>query len=152
MLAFIARGGLALLVALTGEGLTACPTTHACVPPAGGRCAGPEPLPAPPSPTRPGGHLTVGGVAVTPDGRTLTVMVLCGGTLRLHEGAAVSVTYVAGAVGAGAMSCALVPLTAQLRQPLGARRLVDGVSGRALRPVVCHASGQAVFRTACRWS
>jgi hypothetical protein len=107
-------------------------------------------LPVVPTPISADKHLSLGGVAVTRDGRTVTVVVVCGGKLQVREGQAVLLTWVAGAVGAGAMSCALVPLTVRLRRPLGLRPLVDAVSGRRLRPAVCDASGRAIFQATCR--
>jgi hypothetical protein len=103
-----------------------------------------------PRPTGPDGRLTVGAVAITPDGRTLTVVVLCGGKLTVREGTQVFITWIASAVGPGAMSCATVALTARLQRPLARRPLVDTVTGRTLRPVVCNVSGPAIYRTTCR--
>jgi hypothetical protein len=115
--------------------------TPGCAPPAGGRCAGPEPIP-------PdlwwGTHRTglQAGPAVSRDGRAIVVIVSCGGRLVVHESQdEVLITWIVGAVGAGGMSCAEVALTAYLRQPLGSRRLVDGVTGAQLHPPVCRSDG-----------
>lgn len=117
--------GLALTFTLTAAAFVACSGTTHCEPPAGGRCAGPEPL-----------MVTAGGaygVGVTADDRTVVAVVPCGGRLEVKESAtAVTLTWIASAVGAGAMSCAIVPLAKRLRSPLGARHLVDGPTGDRL--------------------
>ena len=108
-----------------------------CTPPAGGRCAGP--LPLPPDQLETPSKLLYTGVGVSPDGRTIIVAVECGGRLVARERKnEVLLTWIASAVGAGAMSCAGVPLTAHLRRPLGGRPVIDGVTGTRLHPLVCH--------------
>lgn len=95
------------------------------MPPAGGRCGGPEPLQA---------------VSVGADDRRLATVVMCGGSLRLSETPnAVLVTYVASAVGPGAMSCARVRLTARLAAPLARRPVVDATSGDRVPVTQCTA-------------
>jgi hypothetical protein len=84
---------------------------------------------------------------VSPDGRTIIAVVECGGRLVARESRdEVVVTYIASAVEPGGMSCGIVALTAHLRQPLGSRRLVDGVTGARLHPPVCRtASGSLPY-------
>ena len=102
--------GAALLV------VPAC--SHACSPPAGGRCPGPVPLTS---------------VGVDDMGRHLSVFTLCGGRLHAKESRdAVTVTYVASRVGAGAMSCACITLRVTLSAPVGRRAMLDGVTHRPL--------------------
>jgi hypothetical protein len=111
--------------------------TSGCTPLAGGRCAGPEPIPLYTWPGTPRTPLYA-GPAVSPDGRTIIVIVPCGGRLVVHESQdEVLITWIASALGAGVMSCAEVALTVHLRQPLGSRRLVDSVTGARLHPPVC---------------
>jgi hypothetical protein len=78
---------------------------------------------------------------------------MCGGWLRASETAtSVRVTYVAGAVGPGAMSCALVRLTARLAQPLGNREVLDTTSGDRLMVTHCKSHPRPTrgpVRTAC---
>jgi len=123
--------------------------TSGCTPQGGGRCAGPEPIPPDLwQGTAHSGRL-LEGPAVSPDGRTIIAAVECGGRLVARESRdEVVVTYIASAVGAGGMSCAEVALTAYLRQPLGSRRLVDGVTGARLHPAVCR-SDSGSFPYAC---
>ena len=121
--------------------------TSGCTPQAGGRCAGPEPIPPDLWPGTARSGRLLDGPAVSPDGRTIIVFVECGGRLVVRESRdEVLVTWIASAVGAGGMSCAEVALTVYLRQPLGSRRLVDGVTGARLHPSVCRsASGQSSY-------
>jgi hypothetical protein len=122
--------------------------TSGCTPLAGGRCAGPEPIPLYTWPGTPRTPLYA-GPAVSPDGRTIIVIVPCGGRLAVHESQVeVLITWIASALGAGVMSCAEVTLTVHLRQPLGSRRLVDGVTGARLHPPVCR-SDNGLFPYIC---
>lgn len=99
------------------------PPTTPCVPPAGGRCGGPAPVE----------RWLVGPLLVSADGRTLAGRFQCGGRLSAREAPGqVTLTFVASSVGAGAMSCALVPVSVALRSPLGTRTLVDGVTHQVL--------------------
>lgn len=122
----------AFLLLLLLSALTACGTRSAvvghqkapdtCTPPAGGRCAADVAWSGP--------------IELAPDGRSLQGIVLCGGTLRASETAArVTITLHVGAVPAGAMSCARVPVQVTIADPLGTRTVVDGVSGRTIRVV-----------------
>lgn len=112
---------LALL--LTGCGAHAAatqgkpePSPSSCTAPAGGRCAGDVAW-----------H---GGIALSPDGRTLHGIVLCGGTLHATESAdRVELRLHVGAVPAGGMMCARVNVSVRLAEPLGSRPVYDAVSG-----------------------
>jgi len=108
-----------------------------CTPPAGGRCAGQQPLP--PDQLDTSSKVLFSGVGMSPDGRTIIVIVQCGGRLVARESKnEVLLTWIAGSVGPGVMSCANVPLTAHLRRPLGGRPVIDGVTSSRLHPLVCH--------------
>jgi hypothetical protein len=132
-------GMIAMLLMMGG-----CAATG-CTPPAGGRCAGP--LPLPPDQLNPSNNVLFSGVGVSPDGQTIIVIVMCGGRLVARESKnEVLLTWIAGALGAGVMSCANVPLTAHLRRPLGDRPLIDGVTRARLHPLVCHL-GRAPWST-----
>ena len=118
-------------------GVPAAPSATSCAPPAGGRCEGPEPIES---------------MVVSANGRRLATVVMCGGWLRVSETTSVvQVTYVASAVGAGAMSCARVRLTAGLARPLADRAVVDATRGD--RVAVTHCGPPARARgdvlTAC---
>lgn len=120
-----ARGilAVAVLVAATSacapSSTSAPPQTTGCRPPAGGRCAGPAPI----------STWLIGPLTLAADGRTVSGRFQCGGTLVATETSTrVTLTFVAGAVGAGALSCALVPLTVVLHTTLGNRIVVDGVT------------------------
>lgn len=129
--AFAAPGLITMLLMVSG-----CAATG-CTPPAGGRCAGP--LPLPPDQLETPSNVLRAGVGVSPDERTIIVIVECGGRLVARESKhEVLLTWIASAVGAGAMSCAEVPLTAHLRQPLGSRPVIDSATGARLHPPVCH--------------
>jgi hypothetical protein len=119
----VAAGLAALLLGgvLSGCGghVAAAPRPDPCTPPAGGRCAADVAW-----------H---GGIALSPDGRTLGGIVLCGGTLHAAESAErVEIRLHVGAVGAGGMACARVPVTVQLAEPLGGRPVYDAVSGHRI--------------------
>ena len=87
---------------------------HTCVPPAGGRCPGPEPIYS---------------LHLDRTGTVLSATFACGGRLTADESTSdVVVTYFASAVGAGAMSCAAVVLRVRLATPLDGRRLTDGAT------------------------
>jgi hypothetical protein len=68
--------------------------------------------------------------------RTWTVLsdtFACGGRLTADESSSrVVVTYVASAVGAGAMSCAAIVLRVRLAAPLAGRPVIDGVTHRPI--------------------
>ena len=132
-LAVIARAGIWLLclsLALAGCASSRAAkapgrlrATASCTPPAGGRCEGPEPRQS---------------VAASPDDRTLATIVMCGGWLRISETPReVRATFVASAVGAGAMSCARVRLTARLATPLARRLILDATSGDRVAVTHC---------------
>jgi hypothetical protein len=112
---------LALL--LTGCGAHAAdargrpdPSPSSCTPPAGGRCSADV--------------AWRGGIALSPDGRTLHGIVLCGGTLHATESAdRVEIRLHVGAVPAGGMTCARVNVSVRLSEPLGSRPVYDAVSG-----------------------
>lgn len=75
----------------------------------------------------------IGALGIDHTGRQLNGTFQCGGRLVVAETAeTVTVTYVASAVGPGAMMCALVPLRATLRTPAGSRTFRDGVTGATL--------------------
>jgi hypothetical protein len=122
MLALLAAG---LVVTACGPGQRATVDRHpppTCSPPAGGRCASDLPW-----------H---GAIDVSPDGRRIGGVVLCGGTLRATESALrVTITFHVGRMGPGTMTCARVPVVVVLDQPLGNKTVVDAVSGRTLRVV-----------------
>jgi hypothetical protein len=132
--AVLSLGGAAAGCALSGA---------SCTPPAGGRCEGPLPL------ARSGADNQI-RLGITPDGRTLTAVVPCGGSLRIRQGSQVRLTWIASAVGAGGMSCASIALTAVLAQPLGGRELLDGATGTLLRPIECPSAGRAMIFSSCR--
>jgi hypothetical protein len=70
---------------------------------------------------------------MSPDGRRLHGVVLCGGTLRATESAdRVTITLHVGAMGPGMMSCAMVDVSVRLATPLGDRTVVDGVTGQVV--------------------
>jgi hypothetical protein len=129
--ALMVPGIIAMLLMVGG-----CAATG-CKPPAGGECAGPQPLPPDQMETDQQGVL-FSGVGVSPEGRTIIVVVDCGGRLVTRESKnEVLLTWIAPAVGAGAMSCPLVPLTAHLRRALGGRPVIDGVTRTRVHPLVC---------------
>jgi hypothetical protein len=98
------------------------PSRAACTPPAGGRCAADVRWP--------------GAIHVSADGRRLYGVINCGGTLKVTETAdTVTLTLHVGAMGPGTMSCARVDVGVRLASPLGARSVVDAVSGTPLRVV-----------------
>jgi hypothetical protein len=100
--------------------VTPPPTLSTCAPPAGGRCAG--------------NVAWRGPMTVTPDGRTLTGVVLCGGTFHATESRdRVMLRLHVGAIGPGAMLCARVDVRVTLARPLGGRRVYDAVSGDLVR-------------------
>ncbi|HEY3531374.1 MAG TPA: hypothetical protein VGK78_19685 [Nocardioides sp.] len=112
-----------LAAALSGCGghATATPRTT-CPPPAGGRCAQ--------------DIAWHGPIYLTPDGRRLHQLILCGGTLHATETTdSVTIRLHLGAIGAGAMSCAKVDVGVRLRAAVGDRTVVDSVSGRVVRVV-----------------
>ena len=75
----------------------------------------------------------IGVLGVDHTGRQLRGTFQCGGRLVVAETVdTVTVTYVASAVGPGAMMCALVPLRATLRTAAGHRTFRDGVTGAIL--------------------
>jgi hypothetical protein len=112
------------IVTVASCGSGSRPAATGCHPGAGGRCAGAEPVAA----------ALVGSLHPTPDRRTVWGRFPCGGRLTARETAQqVALTYVASAVGHGAMSCALVPLAVVLAEPLGHRRVVDAETGQVLR-------------------
>jgi hypothetical protein len=141
IVAVFASGGLALGGVDAFHVLHAALRSQQCEVRAGGRCAGPEPMPLVRTSPRGNHRVLVYGPALTPDGRTLLVTTMCGGALRVKESPQeVVVTYVASDVGAGGMTCALVPLRAQFAQPLGGRPLFDGVTHQQVWPVrLCRA-------------
>jgi hypothetical protein len=99
------------------------PRASSCTPPAGGRCAGPEGV----------GAALVGDLSAGKDGRTIRGRFQCGGQLEASETPQrITVTYVASQVRAGAMLCALVPLSVHLAAPVGSRTVVDAVTGHRL--------------------
>ena len=76
----------------------------------------------------------IGVLGIDHTGRQLRGTFQCGGRLVVVETAeTVTVTYVASAVGPGAMMCARVPLRATLPTAAGQRTFRDGVSGATLR-------------------
>jgi hypothetical protein len=92
------------------------PPRTTCTPPAGGRCAADVAWP--------------GEISLSPDGRTLSGPVLCGGTLHdIDSPDRVTLRLHLGAVGPGAMSCARVEVSIRLAEPLGGRPVYDAVSG-----------------------
>ena len=111
-----AAAALAMGLALTP--VTACGGHAACTAPAGGRCPGPLPITA---------------ISLLDGGTRLVIDTLCGGQLRISQSRTrVTLTYLASRVGAGGMSCACVPLHADLAAPVGSRALIDGATGRPL--------------------
>lgn len=93
---------------------------HRCSSGAGGRCGGPEPI----------REALFGQWTVDAGGRQVSGHFQCGGKLEAKETrTAVRLTYVASAVRAGAMACALIPLSVTLASPLGSRAVIDGVDG-----------------------
>lgn len=99
------------------------PLPGRCVAPAGGRCPVPEPVRT----------ALVKNLLVSSDGRTISGRFRCGGRLDASQTPRrVVLTYHASRVRAGGMACAMVPLSVHLATPLGARVVVDGVSGRPL--------------------
>ena len=110
----------AFALAVVGTGAIGCSSHRGCSPPAGGRCAGPRPIGS-------------GQLVESRDGLTLSGRFLCGGRLGETETSSeVVVTYEASAVGAGAMSCANVPLSVTLTRALGNRTVLDGVTRRPI--------------------
>ncbi len=98
-------------------------TASSCAPLGGGRCAGPEAVT----------DAIVGQLSADSAGTTISGRFQCGGELTASETSShVVLTYVASAVTAGGMACAVVPLSVQLKAPLGSRTLIDGVSGGQL--------------------
>jgi hypothetical protein len=96
---------------------------HDCVPPGGGRCAGPASL----------ANSLTGPLTLSSDGHTISGDFECGGTLTATESSQeVTLTFNADAVRAGALSCAQFPLTVYLSTPLGDRALVDGTTHQPL--------------------
>ena len=66
-------------------------------------------------------------------GTAVFVDTFCGGRLVSRETrSAVTLTYLASAVGPGGMSCACIRLEADLASPIGRRTLVDGTTGKAV--------------------
>jgi hypothetical protein len=121
----------AVIAAVTGcaDGTTgtARPAVHlsasACVPSAGGRCAGPEPV----------SRALDGQLSLDLSGQRLSGRFACGGELTAEEGSTrVVLTYIASAVGAGGMACAIANVSVELMAPLGTRSLVDATDGATL--------------------
>ena len=99
------------------------PSSATCTPRPGGRCPGPEPV----------AQALVGVLAIDHSGRQLRGTFQCGGRLAVTETPkTVTVTYVASAVGPGAMMCARVLLRATLPTAAGHRTFSDGVTGATL--------------------
>ncbi|MDE3205839.1 MAG: hypothetical protein KGQ66_16650 [Acidobacteriota bacterium] len=99
------------------------PPTTICQPAGGNRCAGPAPVQT----------WLYGPLVVAADGLTLSGRFECGGSLEAVEtNDQVTLTFIAAAVGAGGLSCALVPLRVGLHHPLGSRAVVDGVTHQRL--------------------
>lgn len=93
-------------------------TDGPCSAPAGGRCAGPEP---------------VAELVVSADGRTLGETVNCGGRLSARERADhVTVTFTVTSAGAGTMSCPRGALTVTLHAPLNGRTVIDATTGEVI--------------------
>jgi hypothetical protein len=109
--------GLLLLIAvvLTGCRWDASARPQAsCSPAAGGRCAQDVPW-----------H---GSIDLTRNGHTLHGVIECGGTLHATEtDTRVLIRLHVGAVGPGAMSCALVDVRVHLAEPLGSRVVYDTI-------------------------
>lgn len=94
-----------------------------CSPPAGGRCRHPMPVDG-------------GSVAPSADGRTLSIMTNCGGTLTASRTPTrVTLTYTASAVGKGGLACARRPISVILDTPVGSLPIYDSVSGQRLTVV-----------------
>lgn len=75
----------------------------------------------------------VGPLTIASDGRTVSGRFQCGGRLIAEETPTrVTLTFVAGAVGSGGLSCALVPLEVVLHANLGSRVVEDGVTHQAI--------------------
>jgi hypothetical protein len=120
ILAMVAVAGLA---ACSSGSPKASTSTMTCRPPAGGRCAGPAPVPS----------WLYGPLALAADGRTISGRFQCGGRLAATETAAqVRLTFIASSVGTGGLSCALESLNVQLHGELGSRAVIDGVTHQAL--------------------
>jgi len=99
------------------------PAAPDCNPSAGGRCAGPAPI----------ARWLSGPLTLSADGRTISGDFECGGALTESESQhEVTLTFVADAVEAGALSCDKSSLTANLRTALGDRALVDGTTHQPL--------------------
>jgi hypothetical protein len=78
-------------------------------------------------------------LAIEHGGRRLVGVFMCGGRFSAREtSGAVFVTYVASAVGAGGMSCARVPLSVTLDQPLDNRHVIDTTSRHVVPIRFCH--------------
>jgi hypothetical protein len=78
-------------------------------------------------------------ILVDLDGRHLHQRFMCGGDLHAVEtGTQVVLNYFSPDVPPGAGSCAMAEVSADLRAPLGRRRLIDGYTGKA---VPCFALG-----------
>ena len=125
-----AAAGAALLTACgSGVGSSPPPSTSpshssaSCTPRPGGRCPGPEPV----------NRALIGVLGIDHTGRHLRGTFQCGGRLVVAEtGETVTVTYIASAVGPGAMMCARVLLRATLPTAAGHRTFRDGVTGATL--------------------
>jgi hypothetical protein len=103
------------------------PPTASCSPPAGGRCAADVGWP--------------GLIYISPDGRRLHGVIVCGGTLHATETAdRVTITLHVAAMGPGTMSCARVDVGVRLAAPLGDRTVIDAVTGKVVHvaPLVQH--------------
>lgn len=74
---------------------------------------------------------------VSPDGRTLHGIVLCGGTLEIVSQTAdrVELRLHVGALAPGVMACARVDVGVQLDAPLDGRPVYDTVTGHTLTVV-----------------
>jgi hypothetical protein len=119
LLAILALG-VPLLVGC-GDHASATPESS-CTPPPGGRCAGDVAWP--------------GAIHVSSDGRRLTGIVSCGGTLTETETTdRVTIRLHVGAMGPGTMSCARVRVGVGLSAPLGDRTVVDAVSSRTVHVI-----------------
>ncbi len=98
-------------------------SASACVPPGGGRCAGPEPV----------SQALDGLFSLDSSGQRLSGRFACGGELTAEESPTrVALTYIASAVGAGGMACAIASVSVDLMAPLGTRSLVDATDGSTL--------------------
>jgi hypothetical protein len=96
------------------------PPPASCTPSAGGRCAADVPW--------------TGRIQLSDGGRRLHGIVNCGGTLHAVETSdTVTLTLHVSALRPGMMSCARVDVGVTLAQPLGARKVVDAVSGQPIQ-------------------